>query len=82
MDIIEIKTAKITEKGQIAIPKDIRKLEGFKEGNKVAILAYKNKIEIRPLKEIDYDTLNLLIAEKTFAKDWLTDEEDELWKNL
>ena len=82
MNLIEMKTAKITEKGQIAIPKDIRKLEGFKQGSKVAILAYKNRIEIRPLKELDYDKLNLLIAEKTFEKDWLSEEEDELWKNL
>lgn len=82
MDIIEMKTAKITNKGQISIPKDIRQLEGFKQGSKVAILAFKNKIEIRPLKEVDYDELSLLIAEKTFAKDWLSKEEDELWKNL
>ena len=30
MPLLEIKTAKITEKGQIAIPKEIRKIEGFK----------------------------------------------------
>ena len=38
MPLIEIKTSKITSKGQIALPKDIRELEGFKEGTKVAIL--------------------------------------------
>lgn len=82
MELIEIKTAKITEKGQIAIPKDIRKLGGFRQGDKVAILAFKGKIELRPLKDLNEDKFLLSIAEKTFAKDWLSKEEDELWKNL
>ena len=37
MTIVEIKTARITAKGQIVIPKDIRALEGFEEGDKVAV---------------------------------------------
>lgn len=82
MSLIEMKTAKITEKGQIAIPKDIRKLEGFKLGNKVAILAYKNKIEIRPLKKIDETMLTALASERVLARDWLSEEEDEVWKDL
>ena len=82
MLLIEMKTAKITEKGQIAIPKDIRRLEGFKRGSKVAILAFKNRIEIRPLKKINETTLTMLASEKILAKDWLAEEEDEIWKNL
>ena len=82
MSLIEMKTAKITEKGQIAIPKDIRKLEGFKLGSKVVILAYKNKIEIRPLKKIDENMLTALASEKVLARDWLSEEEDEVWKDL
>ena len=30
MTLLEMKTVTITDKGQIAIPKDIRKIEGFK----------------------------------------------------
>ena len=51
MSLIEIRTAKITEKRQIAIPKDIRKLECFKQGSKVATMAFKDKIGIMPLKK-------------------------------
>ena len=87
-ELIEIKTAKITEKGQIAIPKDIRQKKGFKEGEKVAILAYKDHMEIRPINQIK--NLNFskegiqtaLLSEKSLAKEWLTKEEDEAWKNL
>jgi len=37
MTLLEIKTTKITEKGQISIPKDVREKNGFKEGEKLAI---------------------------------------------
>lgn len=86
-ELIEIKTAKITEKGQIAIPKEIRK-KGFKEGEKVAILAYENHMEIRPInkiKQLDWtkeQIQTILLSEKSLAKEWLTKEEDEAWKNL
>ena len=53
MDLIEIKTAKITKKGQIAIPRDIRDIAGFEEGSKLAILVFKDKIELRPIGQID-----------------------------
>ncbi len=54
MGLIEVRTAKITEKGQIAIPKDIRDLEGFREGQKIAVLAFDDHIELRPLKSISW----------------------------
>ncbi len=82
MSIIEMKTAKITEKGQIAIPKDIRKIGGFKQGSKVAILVYKDRIELRPLKKIKESMLTALASEKVLARDWLSKDEDEAWKDL
>jgi len=85
-EILDMKTVKITGKGQIAIPKDIRKVEGFAEGQKVVIVAFKDHVEIRPLKKmkrISSEDLGWLkISEKSFAKDWLTKEEDEAWKDL
>jgi len=82
MGLIEVKTAKITEKGQIAIPKDIRELEGFKEGSKIAVLAFDDRIELRPLKSIKSGRIAALLSEKALAKDWSTKEEDEAWKDL
>ena len=38
MNLIEMRTATITSKGQISIPNEIRKLESFKIGAKIAIL--------------------------------------------
>ena len=88
MGLKELKTVKITSKGQIAIPKDIRKMEGFKEGSKLALLAFEDHVEIRPLeyvKKADLrreSILTYIMSESSLAKEWLTKEEDEAWKDL
>jgi AbrB family looped-hinge helix DNA binding protein len=75
MPLVEMKTVKITEKGQIAIPKDIRELEGFEEGDKVAILAFEDRIELRSLKQLNEKMFTALASEKALAKDWLSKED-------
>ena len=82
MSLVEIKTATITEKGQIAIPRDVRASEGFKTGSKVAILAFNDHVELRPLKQISKKIATALASEKSLAKDWNSEEEDKAWKNL
>ena len=82
MGLIEVKTAKITGKGQIVIPKDIREIEGFSEGSKVAVLAFDDRIELRPLKSLKSGRIAALLSEKALAKEWNKKEEDEAWKDL
>ena len=82
MPLLEIKSATITEKGQIAIPKGIRDTEGFKIGSKVAILAFKDRVELRPMKQISEKMATALASEKVLAKDWNSKEDDKAWKNL
>ena len=82
MPLLEIKTTKITGKGQIAIPKEIREKEGFSEGTKVAILAFDDRIELRPLAQFNEKRYTLFASEKALAKDWLSKEDEEAWKNL
>ena len=82
MPLIEVKTAKITEKGQISIPKDIRDLGGFKEGTKVTILAFDDRVELRPMNQINEKMFTALASEKSLAKLWNTKEEDKAWKHL
>ena len=89
MGLIQLKTATITEKGQIAIPKSIRKLNGFENGKKIAVMAFEDYVELRPLEQIDKkinfskETISTaLISEKSLAKDWLSDEDEEAWKDL
>lgn len=82
MSILSIKSATITEKGQIVIPKDVRELEGFQEGDKVAIVAYPDRVELRPLNQVNERLFTALASEKTLAKDWESKEDEEAWKNL
>ena len=86
MTLIEIRTVKITSKGQIAIPKDVRTAEGFKEGKKIAIFAYDDHVELRPFEEsvklLKKIGTPALMSEKSLAKTWDTKEEDVAWKNL
>ena len=81
MPLLEIKSATITEKGQIAIPKDIRK-NGFRVGSKIAILSFKDHIELRPMEQISEKIFSAIASEKVLAKDWNSKEDEEAWKNL
>ncbi|MBT4376904.1 AbrB/MazE/SpoVT family DNA-binding domain-containing protein [archaeon] len=82
MKLLEIKSSKITPKGQFVIPSELRKKKGFQEGEKVAILTYEDKIEIRPLMKIKESMETAFASEKTLGKDWNKKEEDKAWKNL
>lgn len=79
--MLEIKSTKITEKGQICIPKDLRNLGDFKVGSKVSIFVYKDKMELRPMKRVN-QIATAIASERSLAKDWLSPEEDEAWKDL
>ena len=82
MALIELKSATITKKGQIAIPKHMRDLKGFKEGSKIAVLAFDDRIELRPMKNINDKLFTAIATEKVLAKDWNSKEDEEAWKRL
>ena len=81
-EIKEIKTIKITEKGQICIPTEARRLRGFQEGSKISILVYKDRIELRPMKKVGEKLSTALASEKVLAKDWASKEDNTAWKDL
>ncbi len=82
MSLLEIKSATITAKGQISIPKEIRTVEGFKVGSKIAILAYQDHVELRPMGQINKRIDTAFASQKVLAKDWDSKEDEEAWKNL
>ena len=82
MPLLEMKSGTITRKGQISIPKRIRDIEGFKEGDKIAIIAYDDRIELRSMKQVEESMQTAFASEKVLAKDWNSKEEDEAWKDL
>ena len=83
-EIKDIRTATITQKGQICIPSIARTLAGFKEGTKISIVVYQDRVELRSFKKgkIDDAIMAMLASEEVLAEAWNTPEEDEAWKDL
>ncbi len=80
--LLEIKTATVTAKGQIALPKNMRKLKGYINGERVAILAYPDRIEIRPMRDVEERLGTAIASERSLAKDWLSPADEKAWKDL
>jgi len=82
-EIKDIRTATITSKGQICIPSVARNLVGFKEGTKVSMVVYADRVELKPMKKgINEALMCMLASEETLAKNWLSKEDEEAWKDL
>ena len=81
MALLQIKKMTIDKDGTIAIPKEFLDAEGFKEVEKVVILVYNNKVEIRHQKDAPRSP-RILACERALAEYWDSPEEDEAWKDL
>ena len=82
MPLVEMRTVTITRKGQIVIPREVRELKGFREGAKIVVIAFDDRIELRPMKQLGEKMFTLLASEKLLAKNWLSKEDEEAWKDL
>jgi len=82
MSLIDIKSATITDKGQISISKKLREKKGFGTGSKIAMLEFDDHIEIRRMDEIEERFGTAFASEKSLGKLWNLKEEDLRWKNL
>lgn len=76
MDQIEI--TRLSSRGQVVIPLDMR--ADLKEGDKLIIIRRGDEIILKKPQKI-ISEINL-ISEHSLAKEWLTPEEDEAWKDL
>jgi len=72
---MQIYTTKISSRGQIIIPVEMRK--DIKEGDKLIVIRKDDNIIIK--KSIPESAL---LSEKSFAKTWLNKKEDKAWKDL
>ena len=83
-EIREIRTVKITQRGQVSIPSAVRARAGFEEGAKINVIAYDDRVELRSMKKekLNDSRMMMLASEKVFAKNWLSKEDEEAWKDL
>ena len=83
---LRFKTIKVSQKGQIAIPSDIRRELGIRRGEELLIIKKGDKLLIEKstkasksfAREFDY---MLKHAEKVARKLW-ENKEDEIWNKL
>lgn len=78
-----VKTIKVSDKGQISIPIEIRELTGIKTGDELIMLQDGSKILIeRPEKIIKEDFKNLLKHSEEVANKLWSNKEDEIWDTI
>ena len=82
MVLLDIKSATITDKGQISISKKLRESKGFTKGSKIAMLEFDDHIELRKMDEIEERFGTAFASEKSLGKLWNLKEEDKRWKDL
>ena len=81
----DIKTIKLSDKGQISIPKEIREGMHLKKGDKLVLMAKGEQLVLQKvdlfLKKIGIEEEligTMLISEETLKKDW-DNKYDERW---
>ena len=82
---MDIKTIKLSEKGQISIPKDIRKGMHLKKGDKLVLITKGEQLILQKadmmLKNLNIDKESIgtmMLSEDTLKKDW-DNKYDERW---
>jgi len=71
---MEIETTKITSKGQVVIPRDIREKEGIKEGEHFFVYGSGDSIILKRVKNLEA-VKNIDEFEKVFRSAWKTAKE-------
>lgn len=82
---MELKTIKLSEKGQISIPKDIRENLHLRKGDKLVMMRKGEQIILQRadliLKKLNLNEESagiMMISEETLKKDW-DNRYDERW---
>jgi antitoxin PrlF len=74
---MEVKIVKVTDKGQISIPVEVRESIGICEGDELVVLREGNFITMKKVKRDDFKDL-LKHSEKVAEKLW-SNKEDDVW---
>ena len=74
-----MEVSKITSKGQVTIPHTLRKAAHFKTGDKLVFELVGDRVivtKLKPDKETHLDDVSSNLEE------WLSDEDEEAWRDL
>ena len=77
---MEAKIIKVTDKGQISLPKSFRDSVGIEKGCELVAIRKDDAIILQPLKDSHFKDL-LKHSEKTAKKLW-SNKEDDIWDKV
>ncbi len=77
---METKIIKVTDKGQISLPVEIRNSLNIEHGDSLILTQSDNAIVLKKIKKNDFSDL-LKHSEKVAEKLW-DNKEDEVWNNV
>lgn len=78
-----VKTVKVSDKGQIAIPADVREKAGIHRGDNLIIVQEDSKIMIeKESKKLKDDFVDLLKHSESVAEELWRNKEDEIWDKV
>ena len=77
---METKIVKVTDKGQISIPVEIRNSIGIQNGDELFVIRSNNSIIIKKIEKDDFSDL-LKHSESVAAKLW-DNEYDKIWDTV
>jgi len=77
---MKTKIIKVTDKGQISIPVEIRNSIGIKNGDELFIIKANNSIVLRKIRADDFSDL-LKHSESVASKLW-DNEHDKIWDTI
>ncbi len=82
----DIKTVKVSEKGQIAIPLDIRESIGIRQGDTLMLIQEEDKLLLQKTdnikKEVKDEFKHLLKHSEDVAKKFWSSKADDVWDEI
>ncbi len=80
---MEIKTIKVSEKGQIAIPTEIREKLGIKKGDSLVLFEVDGKLLLEKTqklkKQVEDDFMDMIKLGEEALKDIWDNKEEDIW---
>ena len=74
---METKIVKVTDKGQISIPVEIRNSIGINNGDELFVINQGDSVIIRKIRKSDFKDM-LKLSEQSLKKVW-DNKEDDIW---
>jgi len=79
----QVEIITVSKKGQVVLPKNVREEMRIGDGSKLLLVEKSGKATLTKIDPLLQENLSTVLAsEKSLAKDWLSKQEEEAWKDL